>query len=135
RVIEEAKSSISDIGSFLAYDFLTPFLDNAESVLNRYLATMQARFVTHIEQPGSGMSQVLLKRYPLRERDRELRIHIPLRNSGPGLATDVRISATAMGEDVCISENPIILGNVVPGEFSAVIDGIVVCPACSIAWG
>jgi hypothetical protein len=63
RVIENAKSSISDIGSFLAYDFLTPFLNNSESVLNRYLATMRARFATHIEHPGGGMSQVLLKRY------------------------------------------------------------------------
>jgi hypothetical protein len=141
RVIDDAKSSINDIGSFLSYDFLSPFLDGAEAVVTRYLATMQARFATHIEQRGGGISQILLKRYPLSETGREIRVYVPLRNSGPGLATDIRISATAMGENVRISENPIMLGNVAPGDFAAVLDAKIVEPvgefdgALSVEWG
>lgn len=141
RAIESAKDSIVEIGSFLSYDFLLPFLQNAESCLTKYLDTMTARFSTSIKNPAGNTVQTLGKRYPLREKERELQLIIPLKNIGPGMATDVKITITSDTESIYVPSNPIYLGNVNPGEFSVVTEAIVISPVpdfsgvIHVSWG
>jgi hypothetical protein len=51
---------------------------------------------------------------------------VPLRNPGPGMATDVRITVEAVDQEVVLGGETIILGNVLPGDFSVTLDAMVI---------
>jgi len=126
RSISDARLAGQENGSFLAVDYLNPFLTNVAIVIEDYLASVRARFQTAVRWPRA--TKELQKRYPLHEEGRAFPVLIPLRNDGPGLATDVRISTTISGDDVYIPSQTLSLGNVLPGDFSVVLEAMVIRP-------
>ena len=139
RTLSAARDSIPELGSFLAYEFLTPFLAHAERTLANHTASQKARLKSRIR--SSAISNNLVKRYPFAEAERQLRISVPLVNVGPGLATDVQIVAISLSDAVYLADFPIQLGNVSPGPFSVVVDALVLSPTesfsgvISVSWG
>jgi hypothetical protein len=138
--IEQAKSEIIATATFLSNRFLYPFLLTCEKAVASFVETLRGRFLTSISL-GSGIHSDLQKRYPLHESGRELQIVIPLRNAGPGLATDLEITVTTDSDAVMLAGGSIKLGNVLPGEFSVVLDAMIISPCekfpilLNVDWG
>jgi hypothetical protein len=101
-----------------------------------FVETLRGRFFTTISL-GPGINAELQKRYPLHEPERELQIVIPLRNAGPGLATDLEVTVTTDSDTVMLAGGSIKLGNVLPGEFSVVLDAMVIAFTIllNVDWG
>lgn len=139
RVLSNARSSIIEFGSFLSLGFLQPFLNETEQALKSHLASVRGKLKAEIRRTAS--TEILAKRYPLRELERQLQISVPLENVGPGLATDVRVVASSADSSVYISDFPIQLGNLSPGPFSVVLDALVMAASESfsglleVSWG
>jgi hypothetical protein len=140
RAISLAKGEATSTPTFLNQDFLIPFLRNAENVISAFVDTLRGRFSTSITFARTIGSQ-LQKRYPLHESGRELQIAIPFRNSGPGLATNLEISATSATDDIVLGGSSINLGNVLPGDFSVILDAMVIAATAKfqlmleVKWG
>ncbi|MEX2628748.1 MAG: ATP-binding protein [Tistlia sp.] len=138
--IAEAKETSQSIGTFLSSDYLDPFLSHAEVALDSFLHTIRGRFTTRIERSGTA-SRELQKRYPLYEPEREVEIVVPMRNTGPGMATNLQISAATEESEIILANHTIALGNVLPGDFSVTLDVMVVAPIekfhgiLEVTWG
>lgn len=68
------------------------------------------------------------KRQPLHEEGRELRLAIPLRNQGPGIAIAVSAVIETGSQDLVFGSNELLLGKVLPEDFSAVFATMVITP-------
>jgi AAA+ ATPase superfamily predicted ATPase len=140
RAIEEGRTVVSDNGTFLAIDFLTTFIDSVERALEMFITSTRGRFSTAIVRGGMPLKE-LQKRYPLHEAEREIVISVPLRNIGPGLATNLRARASSNSEDIIFNSNLVSVGNVLPGDFSIGLDALVLNPTTAfdflleIEWG
>lgn len=140
RCVDGAKTDFSGSESFLTEGYLAPFLSVCRSVLSEFLKTQRAKFETSVVW-GRGATRELQKRYPLHEPGREMQIVIPLRNAGPGLATDLRVTLTSGSPDVVLGGETVMLGNVLPGDFSIAIDAMVIVACASfqgllhVEWG
>ena len=140
RCVDGTKADFSGSESFLTEEYLGSFLSVCRSVLSEFLKTQRARFKTSIAW-GRGTSRELQKRYPLHEPEREMQVVIPLRNLGPGLATDLRVTVTSESSNVVLGGETVMLGNVLPGDFSIAIDAMVINASASfqgllqVEWG
>ncbi|SIO57924.1 hypothetical protein SAMN05443247_08707 [Bradyrhizobium erythrophlei] len=137
--IARAQFELNASPTFLSHEFLGPFLLTCAKVISDFLTTLRGRFATTISVLTSQGE--LQKRYPLHEPEREIQVAVPLRNAGPGLATDLQVSVTAIGESVVVQGGLIKLGNVLPGDFSVAIDSMVISPSesfsflANVEWG
>lgn len=132
RSIAAARDEARSHASFLNRDFLLPFLNTCERIVSEFLTSQRARFTTSIEWAG-GSSSELQKKYPLHEPGREIQIVIPLRVSGPGMATGVQVTAALSGEEMFLETSTISLGNVLPGAFSVILDVMTISPCLDFA--
>lgn len=126
RAIEAAKDDFRDTETFLTIEFLRPFLDNCQIVLDNFFRMQRARFETKIV--WDRHTNELQKRYPLLDKDRKIQLVVPLKNLGPGLATDVTVSVTSESDSVLLGGETAMLGNVLPGDFSFTTDAIIMEP-------
>jgi DNA polymerase III delta prime subunit len=139
RSIDSARTDFSGADTFLVNLFLKPFIQNCQIVLDDYFRTRRARFETTVI--WGQHNDELQKRYPLHVREKAIQVVVPLRNSGPGLATDVKISIAINSEAVLLDGETVILGNVLPGNFSLTLNIIVIEPCLKfsalleIGWG
>ena len=143
KSLKKAQFETRSEASFLFREHLLPFVDACEVNLESFVQSLRGQFASTISLAiDSGIE--LQKRYPLHEAEREIRVAVPLRNSGPGTATDVRVTAVPSGEnedEVTFSEQRIMLGNVLPGKFSASVDTMIIVPMkqfkglLSVEWG
>ena len=139
--LARAKNTAPELGSFLALDFLLPFIENTERTLTDHLAAVSTRLSATISLVSETSSVTLVKRYPLAELNRSLMFDLPLKNSGPGLATDVRVDVTSEDASIYVADYQIQLGNVLPGAFSVTVDALVIAPVerlagcIEISWG
>ena len=124
RCIDAAKTDFSGSELFLSEEYLDPFLSSCRKVLSEFIKTQRAKFKTTIVW-GGGASRELQKRYPLHEPEREMQIVVPLRNVGPGLATHLHVSMTSESPNVVLGGETVMLGNVLPGDFSIAVDAMV----------
>lgn len=131
RAISSVRDDPNITDSFLNQGYLSPFLETCEAILSTFLDSHRARFDTSITWNG-GPGGELQKRYPLHEPGREIQIIVPLRNSGPGMATDVRITLTDTTGHITLNVATIMLGNVLPGDFSVALDALVISP-CTVS--
>ena len=74
--------------TFFVRDYILPFLRNAEREVEYLQSSMSERFECTIEPPEDIYE--IPKKYPLHIVDTPFEIHIPLKNTGPGVACDVR---------------------------------------------
>jgi hypothetical protein len=139
RTIKDGFDFISENEAFLAKEYLKPFLDNVEKVLRAFLISMHGKFASQISRIHHETA--LKKHYPLRDRGRDIRISIPLRNLGPGSAVDVRATITSDNENVAMDALTKLLGSISPGEFSVAFDILIVEPCeqfdvlVEVEWG
>jgi len=131
RSVEQCRALSLEIGSFLSLDYVVPFIDMIEGLLDRYIATTKTKFSTDINSswPTSGLQ----KRYAIHEPEREFVLSLPLRNDGQGMAVDVRADIVLSSDEIFIEAPSVSLGNVMPGEFSIVFDAMVVSPCGSFS--
>jgi hypothetical protein len=138
--VNNATAEYTEAKTFLTKEYLEPFLSTCQSVSSQFLLAQRVRFKTTVLW-GRGSTPQLQKRYLLHEAERNTQIAVPLRNSGPGLATDVRVSVTSESADVLLGSETAMLGNVLPGDFSTMIHATVLTPTESfrglmqVDWG
>ena len=140
RNLAYGRSLSEETPTFLTVDFLVPLLASAEAALDLFLKSASARFNTRITRSGEAGPE-LQKRYPLHELGRQIQILIPMRNVGPGLATNVRASIAADSDRLTFNTKSISVGNIRPGDFSVSFDAIVITPTekvdglVEVEWG
>jgi hypothetical protein len=110
--------------NFLIKEFFLPFLNAANSTVQRFVAETRGRGTAAIIPRLAGNNSIP-KRYPL-DRERELAILIPLRNEGPGTALNVQADITYDGEEIVFGPPVTNLGAVPPGDFSVAFDALVI---------
>ena len=129
-LISEGRALINDTPTVLNIDFLLPFLNSAEAALEFFLKTIMSRLATEINIGGAG--RVLQKRYPLHLVDRPLQIRVPLRNAGPGTATNLRATVVSNTDHIVFDPSSIFVGSVRAGDFSIAFDAVVQTPLKSM---
>ena len=124
RAISDVRSVSEENFSFISDVYIKKFLVNVEKVLDKYLDSMHGEFKSNIEKNFTGDS--LKKRYPLHEVDREIRVVVPFRNTGPGSAINVKVSVVSDCNEVVIETIAKTIGNIPPGEFSVSVNVLIV---------
>lgn len=107
--------------NFLTKRYFATYLRIADAALEKFLTSVRGRFKAQIA-PRVSEGGVLQKRYPFRELARQIRLSIPLRNHGPGIASNVTVRIEADPEQLLFANDELLLGSVVAGDFSAVFD-------------
>ncbi|MHB1220335.1 MAG: phosphoribosyltransferase-like protein [Alphaproteobacteria bacterium] len=141
RSVQSVRCELAGVGgTFLSKQYLAPFIINCGRLLSEFLETLRGRFAATISW-GSGSAQELQKRYPMHEPNRQIQVVVPLRNSGPGMAIDVRVSAASETDGIQLNSENVILGNVQPGAFAVTLDATILAPSerflglLNVEWG
>jgi ATPase domain predominantly from Archaea len=140
RNIADGRAVSQELPTFFAIDVFLPFLSSAEAALDSFLNSASERFTTGIIR-GDGAGSELQKKYPLHETGRKIQLFIPMRNVGPGLATNVRASITSNTDQLATDVKSIFIGNIRPGDFSIAFDAMVIAPTektdvlVEVEWG
>lgn len=140
HAVSTAQRDLKQLDSFVVQMFLGSFVPTCERLLVDFLKAKRTRFSASIA-PGTGSNGIISKRYPLGQSGRVMTIDLPLRNGGPGVATDVIATAVVGSEDVVLDTESANLGNVSPGSFSVSFKIMVVRPVESfevlldVKWG
>lgn len=131
QAIAQCRLDAEEIGSFLSYDFVIPFVDAVDQLLDNYTSDMRSSFQVDIKSnwPSAGLQ----KRHPLHEVEREFILALPLRNDGPGMAMDVRAEIILDSDSILLETPAISLGNLTPGDFSLVVNSMVMTPTKSFS--
>lgn len=108
--------------NFLTKRFFARYLAIADAALEKFLTSVRGRFKAQIVARLSE-GGILQKRYPFRELGRQIKLSIPLRNQGPGVASNVTVRIEADPEHFLFANEELSLGNVAAGDFSAVFNG------------
>lgn len=108
--------------NFLTQRYFATYLAIADTALEKFLESVRGRFKAQIT-PRLGDGGMLQKRYPFRETGRQIRLAIPLRNQGPGIASNVTVRIESDPERMLFATEELHLGSVAAGDFSAAFDG------------
>ena len=111
-VVDEIEHYKTD-QTFVVRNHYLPFLEYLKNKTFQYQTKMVASFECDIIVPQSPHE--LEKRYPLHASGTEFQIFVPLRNTGPGVAEDVR--AYCVSDHCKIKSDETNLGNIEPGGF------------------
>jgi AAA+ ATPase superfamily predicted ATPase len=134
QLIELAQTEISCADK--RTDFFTqraylPFLFSAKAILGEIERQSSDRFNCNI-RPRRSPPNVVERRYRLYQPNHIVRVNIPIVNDGPGIASDVMVQIISTDDRVAISEEPIDIGAVPPGDFALSFD-LLVGDACDEA--
>ena len=110
--------------TFVVRKYYLPFLEYLKRRTLEYQTQMVASFECDIIVPQSPHE--LEKRYPLHVSDIQFQIFILLKNTGPGVAEDVR--AYCVSDHCIVKSDETILGNIEPGGFVLTLEICVVKP-------
>ena len=102
-----------NVPTFIAQDFLLPFLHRVEDSTRSLLASMADKFECNISVPASPYE--LEKRFPLHVIGSEIHVVVPMTNEGPGIAEGVR--AFCLPEHCQVQTEETVLGDIEPGPF------------------
>ncbi|MER9465385.1 ATP-binding protein [Mesorhizobium sp. M0482] len=108
--------------NFLTKRYFATYLAIADAGLEKFLTSVRGRFKAQIV-PRLSDGGILQKRYPFREAGRQIKLSIPLRNLGPGIASNVTVRIEADPERFLFANEELLLGSVAAGDFSAVFNG------------
>jgi hypothetical protein len=139
ETIVAQESYCKGTNNFLTKGYFNSFLLAADQALEKFSEAARGRFSTTLSH-RLPENLTLQKRYPLHE-GRDIRIAVPLCNHGPGMGLAVRASIETDSGEVVFAGGEIALGNVPPGNFSAVFDALVIAPCTSfsclvtVSWG
>ena len=111
--ISDDISQYEHVPTFVVQEFMLPFLQQVQTVARSTQEKMPERFACAIDVPVSPYQ--LERKYPLHVVGSEIYIPVPLNNTGPGVAQNVRADCLADGCVVQSEETN--LGEVQPGPF------------------
>ena len=111
-VIEEINHFESN-STFFVKNFALPFLRNVESEVRLLRSSMAGKFDCTIAPPASVFE--IPKKYPLHVTDTPFELNIPLENTGPGVALNVR--AYCIAEHCTVLTDETNLGDIDPASF------------------
>ncbi len=110
--------------SFYSKEFYLPLLESFREAVNK-LDKESSKIFDCSLNPKKSTSYKAEKKYPLHETGREVKVTIPLTNSGPGIAYDVNAVVYCSDEGVAINEG-LNLGEIRPGEFPFTLNVLIV---------
>ncbi|CAD6559605.1 hypothetical protein LMG28727_06903 [Paraburkholderia kirstenboschensis] len=114
--IEAESVWVEACSNFFTVDYYKSGLTDVLTALRELAAAAVSRFVCNITAVGSGRD-IADKHYPLHEVERIVRVSIPLRNDGPGVAGNCTAYLSTNSD--CIDFDPAVsLGDIPPGNFS-----------------
>ncbi|WP_164890304.1 hypothetical protein [Sinorhizobium meliloti] len=117
--------------NFLTKRYFAICLAIADAALEKFLTSVRGRFKAQIV-PRLSEGGILQKRYPFREAGRQIKLSTPLRNQGPGIASNVTVRIEADPERFLFANEELLLGSVAAGDFSAVFNGEVAWKARTV---
>ena len=98
---------------FFVRNYVLPFLRNVETGIDSLRLGMAEKFDCAIAPPASVFE--IPKKYPLHVTDSPFELHIPLENTGPGVALNVR--AYCIAEHCTVLTDETNLGDIDPASF------------------
>lgn len=130
KLVEDQTAWAKANRTFYTDGYYVPFLQATIKALDDADKNSASRFRSDIRSVQNTDSFNLEKRYPLRDTSRLHKISIPLTNSGPGIATNVR--ATFTSTELAFSSSTVPLGDVPPGPFALAAEVVVGKPSASV---
>ncbi|HAT3051680.1 TPA: ATP-binding protein [Serratia marcescens] len=129
RIVSELSFLLDESKSFFTKKYATPLLTkikNEVDSIRENSSEMSGAVIELKRQPPNSAE----KRYPLHQKDKELKIIIPFINKGPSTALDVDIEIDCGGdENIIIANEKIKCGDVRPGEFAVCLEAHIIEPA------
>ncbi|MCP1274993.1 ATP-binding protein [Gluconobacter albidus] len=129
--IEECEQKISsaEVVADGSYDIFTlegykPFISAARTVLTEIHTHSVERLHCYI-RPKRPAPNVIERRFPLYESNREFKASIIFINEGPGLAIDTSVTVVTDDSSLSVKEDSLSIGSVEPGEFAVTFDFLV----------
>ena len=126
---EECKQAIANQlaycranSNFLTKKYIANYLAIADEAVENFVTSVRGQFEAKI-LPRLGEGDVLQKRYPFREAGRQIKLSIPMRNTGPGIALNVKVRIEADPELFLFATEELLLGSVPAGDFSGIFNG------------
>ena len=116
NLLETVSEEINHLESspvFFVTNFVLPFLRNIEREIGLLRSNMAEKFDCTITPPASVFE--ISKKYPLHVTDSPIELHIPLENTGPGVALNVR--AFCIAENCTVLTDETDLGDIDPASF------------------
>jgi len=113
ETVSEEIDHLASVPTFFVRNFVLPFLRNVQTEIDSLQSGMAAKFDCAIEPPASVYE--IPKKYPLHVTDSPFELHIPLKNTGPGVALNVR--ACCLAENCTVITDETNLGDIDPAPF------------------
>jgi len=123
QLIQNAIDKAETKADFLSSSLLN-FLTTAKEALANIERSSTERFKC-VLQPRRSSPYTLERRYPLQERNRVVRLKVPIVNSGPGVANDCSAQIICDSQKVVVAGDLIDIGAIPPGEFALSFDCLV----------
>ena len=102
--------------TFVTNNYYRPFLESVSEALETIAQRSKARFVCTIKS-RKGPQFTIDKKYPLHRKNTDVRLLLPLTNSGPGIAEQVMFDISANSNSILILTEQVELGSVGAGDF------------------
>ena len=113
ETVSEEIDHLDPSPTFFVRDFILPFLRNVQTEIDSLQFSMAEKFDCAITPPTSIYE--IPKKYPLHVTDTPFELHIPLENTGPGVALNVR--AYCIAEHCTVHTEETNLGDIDPASF------------------
>jgi hypothetical protein len=121
RIVAEQRDVASAHWSFLNRHYYVPFLDRVQSALRAIAANSDARFDCDVTPIGAQVPLTIEKRLPL-HRSEVFTFLVPLRNTGPGIAYQLRCTVQRASDDFLLGPSEINVGDRIPGDFTLALE-------------
>ena len=113
ETVSEEIGHLESIPTFFVRNYVLPFLRNVKTEVESLQSGMAEKFDCTIAPPA-GVFEIP-KKYPLHVTDTPFELHIPLENTGPGVALNVR--AYCIAEHCTVLTDETNLGDIDPASF------------------
>ena len=128
ETLEDELDTFRGINTFIVQDYFLSLLNNLDAAIQAFQNTMADKFACAISPPPPSFE--IEKKYPLHQSNAKIELHVPLANSGPGTAQNVR--AYCIADDCDVYSDETRLGAIEPGAFLLSIVARVKQPTASL---
>jgi len=113
ETVREEIDHVESVPTFFVRNFVLPFLRNVQTEIESLQLSMAKKFDCAIAPPADVFE--IPKKYPLHVTGTSFDLHIPLENTGPGIALNVR--ACCIAENCTVLTDETNLGDIDPAPF------------------
>ena len=127
-LLEDESSLCDNNSTFITKEFYKPFLDTLIKTITTEANSAKEKFYCEI-QGKNGPELTLDKKYPLHVVGKEIRIFMPVYNTGPGIADGVTAHISTDSQCVSVQTKSVALGEIPKGNFVIPVTFIITSPA------